>query len=67
MEIGRIIGLIIGLALVIWTAYIASSKNRNVVLWVFLGLFVPIVSLIIVALLPQKAVPPIRSSALSIK
>jgi hypothetical protein len=60
----RLFFCIIGMVLVILTAYIASKKNRNVVLWTFLGMFVPLVSLIIVIFLPTKAAPvaPVPSS-----
>ena len=41
------------------SAYLASKKGRRPVLWFLIGLFFPVVGLIIVALLPSmRAIPP---------
>ena len=48
-------GLIINIICAVICGLIASSKGRNVIAWVALGFFFSIISLIIVACLPNLA------------
>jgi hypothetical protein len=45
----------IALACAFGAGFIANGKNRNVMLWSALGFVLPIVGLIIIAVLPKKA------------
>lgn len=49
--------LLLWLSLAGTTAYFAKQRNRNPVLWFFIGLLLGILSLPLILLLPAKAVP----------
>jgi len=41
----------------IWSAVVASGKNRNVIGWMLLGLFMPVVGVVAIYCLPPAATP----------
>lgn len=56
MEIAiAVIAIVAALVISFICATIAQRKGRNVVLWAILGIFFPIVGLIVISLLSSKA------------
>jgi hypothetical protein len=45
----------IALACAIAAGYIAKSKNRSVIMWGIIAFIVPLIGLIIIAVIPNKA------------
>ena len=54
--IGWVIGLIIWILIISWTAAIARRKGRSPFLWGVLAFFFSFIALILVALMPSKRV-----------
>ena len=54
--IGWVIGLIIWILIISWTAAIARRKGRSPFLWAVLAFFFSFIALILVALMPSKRV-----------
>jgi hypothetical protein len=52
--IGWVIGLIIWILIISWTAAIARRKGRSPFLWGVLAFFFSILALILVALMPSR-------------
>jgi predicted PurR-regulated permease PerM len=54
--IGWVIGLIIWILIISWTAAIARRKGRSPFLWGLLAFFFSLIPLIVIALMPSKRV-----------
>ena len=54
--IGWVIGLIIWILIISWTAAIARRKGRSPFLWGVLAFFFSFIALILIALMPSKRV-----------
>jgi hypothetical protein len=52
--VGSVIGLMIWILIIAWTASIASRKGRSPFLWGLLAFFVSLIALILVALMPSR-------------
>jgi hypothetical protein len=52
--VGGIIGLVIWVLIMVVIYRIAVSKGRSPVLWVVLGFFFSLITLIVIAVLPSK-------------
>ncbi|MGE3234728.1 MAG: hypothetical protein AB7O78_13505 [Thermoleophilia bacterium] len=52
-----IVGIVVALAFAFICAKIASDKGRSPLLWGILGLILPVIALIIIALLPRTGPP----------
>ena len=55
--IGVIVWIVVALAFAYFCAKIASNKGRSPLLWAILGLIIPVIALIIIALLPRTGPP----------
>ena len=56
------VGLIVHLILVVFVGIVAKGKNRDVVAWVLLSIFLPLLGLIIVAIIPRKEITPLATN-----
>ena len=54
--VGWVIGLIIWILIISWTAAIARRKGRSAFLWGLLAFFFSFIPLILIALMPSKRV-----------
>ena len=52
--VGAVIGFVIWIGIIFWTASIARKKGRAAGLWGVLAFFFSLIPLIIVAILPRK-------------
>jgi hypothetical protein len=51
---GGIIGFILWIVIMVWIYNIARRKGRHALLWLILGFFFSIITLIVLLLLPSK-------------
>ncbi len=52
--VGWVIGLIIWILIISWTAAIARRKGRSPFLWGLLAFFFSLIALIVIALMPSR-------------
>lgn len=51
---GGIIGFIIWILIMVWIYNIAKRKGRHAILWLILGFFFSLITLIVILLMPSK-------------
>jgi hypothetical protein len=54
--IGAVIGFVIWILIIAWTAAIARRKGRSSFLWGVLAFFFSLIALIVIALMPSRRV-----------
>jgi hypothetical protein len=54
-----IIGIVLWAAFIYFTFMLAASKGRSPLLWVILAIFFPLITIIILLIIPSKARPPV--------
>ena len=59
MWVWWIIGVILWVVFIYFTFLLAASKGRSPLLWVILAIFFPLITIIILLIIPPKSRPPV--------
>ena len=54
-----IIGIVLWAVFIYFTFMLAASKGRSPLLWVILAIFFPLITIIVLLVIPSKARPPV--------
>jgi len=54
-----IIGIVLWMVFIYFTFLLAASKGRSPFLWVILAIFFPLITIIILLIIPSKSRPPV--------
>ena len=54
-----IVGVFVWALFIYFTFMLAASKGRSPLLWVILAIFFPLITIIVLLLIPSKARPPV--------
>ena len=54
-----IIGIFLWAVFIYFTFMLAASKGRSPLLWVILAIFFPLITIIVLLVIPSKARPPV--------
>ena len=54
-----ILGLVLWMVFIYFTFLLAASKGRSPLLWVILAIFFPLITIIVLLVIPAKSRPPV--------
>jgi Na+-translocating ferredoxin:NAD+ oxidoreductase RnfA subunit len=54
-----IVGIVLWAIFIYFTFMIAASKGRSPLLWVILAIFFPLITIIVLLIIPAKSRPPV--------
>ena len=54
-----ILGIVLWAVFIYFTFLLAASKGRSPLLWVILAIFFPLITIIVLLVIPSKARPPV--------
>jgi hypothetical protein len=59
MYLWWIIGVVLWVVFIYFTFLLAASKGRSPLLWVILAIFFPLITIIVLLVIPAKSRPPV--------
>jgi hypothetical protein len=59
MYLWWIIGIVLWVVFIYFTFLLAASKGRSPLLWVILAIFFPLITIIVLLVIPAKSRPPV--------
>jgi hypothetical protein len=54
-----VLGVVLWVIFIYFTFLLAASKGRSPLLWVILAIFFPLITIIVLLVIPSKSAPPV--------